>query len=511
MFAERLRDLPIRRKLMLIGLVSNALVLVLLSSALGVREWLLYREQAVATLERYGAVIAGNAAAALMFDDERAAAEVLAGLRVEATIVAAELHDRAGKPVAGFAREGRKPPPELPPPGTARFFDDQLVHVRPVRHEREEVGRLLLQLDLHGVLWDMLRTQMLLAASMAVALGVAAMLFARFIRQVSEPVRELAAATRRVMREGDYTARVAVHGRDEIGILAGHFNTMLAALGEREAALAAHQAELEATVRERTEALERLNASLERRVAEEVANNREKDHLLIQQSRLAAMGEMIGSIAHQWRQPINTLALLLENLRDAQAFGELDAAYLDRSVEEGQAVIRRMSVTIDDFRHFFRPDKEKTRFTVGRAVGDVLGILDPAFHHNGISVRVEGGGDALVWGYPNEFAQVLLNLLANAKEVIVEREARDGEIVIAIAVVDGAVRIEVRDNAGGIAPGVIDRVFDPYFTTKEKGSGIGLYMSKMIIEGSMGGTIRAANRERGACFTITMPRAPDGG
>ena len=236
-----------------------------------------------------------------------------------------------------------------------------------------------------------------------------------------------------------------------------------------------------------------------------MAKNREKDHLLIQQSRLAALGEMIGNIAHQWRQPINALTLLLANIKDAHEFNTLDRVYINQAVGNGQAIIQRMSTTIDDFRNFFRPHKEKTRFSVNGAVADVLRILEAAFRNSNITIAVAGDKDVTTNGYRNEYSQVLINLLTNAKEAIQQANLAAGRVDITISRRENYSEVAIEDNAGGIQATVLPRIFDPYFTTKEKGTGIGLYMSKMIIENSMSGYIEARNTENGARLVVATP------
>jgi PAS domain S-box len=254
------------------------------------------------------------------------------------------------------------------------------------------------------------------------------------------------------------------------------------------------------------EELKKLNETLEQRVAEQVAQNREKDHLLIQQSRLAAMGEMIGNIAHQWRQPLNALGLLLSNIQDAYDFKELDQKTLDAAMADGRRLIRKMSDTIDDFRNFFRPNREAVEFSLGDAVESAMTLVSSSFRHHNIPVSFEGSEEVRVNGFPNEFSQVLLNLLVNAKEAILERDGEGGRVSIRMERDGGEVTVSVADNGGGIPDGVLPKIFDPYFTTKEKGTGIGLYMSKMIVE-NMNGSLTAHNQGPGAEFTIRLPVA----
>jgi PAS domain S-box-containing protein len=257
------------------------------------------------------------------------------------------------------------------------------------------------------------------------------------------------------------------------------------------------------------EALKKLNETLEQRVAEQVAQNREKDHLLIQQSRLAAMGEMIGNIAHQWRQPLNALGLLLNNIQDAYHYKELDEQYLETAAKNGRRLIRKMSDTIDDFRNFFRPNREKVEFGLREAVENALRLVSASFKHHNIPVRIEAPEEVSVLGFPNEFSQVLLNLFVNAKDAMEEKSVAERALEISFRREGDQAILKVSDSGGGIPEKVLPRVFDPYFTTKEKGTGIGLYMSKMILE-NMDGSIEAHNRNGGAEFVLRMPVAGAG-
>ncbi|HCA27784.1 MAG TPA: hypothetical protein DEP05_09150 [Betaproteobacteria bacterium] len=251
-------------------------------------------------------------------------------------------------------------------------------------------------------------------------------------------------------------------------------------------------------------ALKELNDTLEQRIAEALARNREKDHLLIQQSRLAAMGEMVGNIAHQWRQPLNALGLVLANIKDAFLFNELDAPFLEAAVRDGRRLIDKMSSTIDDFRNFFRPNREKIHFNVMKVVDETVALTQSSFDHQNIVIRHQEMRDIWVDGYPNELSQVLLNLFGNAKEAIQQKKKMGGWVEIKVRADAGYCVIEVSDNGGGIGDDILLRVFDPYFTTKTSGTGIGLYMSKMIVE-NMGGTLSVKNGNGGSVFTLAIP------
>ncbi len=261
------------------------------------------------------------------------------------------------------------------------------------------------------------------------------------------------------------------------------------------------------SARKRTEeTLKTLNETLERRVQEGIAQNLEQEHLLIQQSRFAAMGEMIGNIAHQWRQPLNALGLLLANIKDANDFHELDTALIDKSTEKGQQLVQQMSVTIDDFRNFFKPNKTRQNFSLVKAIEDTIQIVSTSYRNHNIAIIVNASEDIQANGFPNEFSQVLLNILSNAKDALLEKNIKNGKVEISLFQRENRVDIVVGDNAGGIPGNILPKIFDPYFTTKEKGTGIGLYMSKMIMS-HMDGNIEAHNTQDGVEFTLSIPPA----
>ena len=254
-----------------------------------------------------------------------------------------------------------------------------------------------------------------------------------------------------------------------------------------------------------TEELETINNSLQMRITEALAELRQKDQVMISQSRQAAMGEMIGNIAHQWRQPLNALAMVLGNIHLAYQYNELTDEYLQKTVENGNRLIQKMSTTINDFRNFFLPDREKARFSAREQISHATGLVGAGLTSQNIMIHLDAPEDAELTGFPNEYSQVLLNLLINAKEAIKDSGAAEGNIRIRLFERDGQVCVSVSDNGGGIPIDVLDKIFEPYFSTKDMGTGIGLYMSKMIIERSMNGSIEAHNIEGGAEFVIVTP------
>lgn len=258
-------------------------------------------------------------------------------------------------------------------------------------------------------------------------------------------------------------------------------------------------------LREAYQELQTINASLEQRVREQTAENLEKERMLILQSRSAAMGEMISNIAHQWRQPLSTLGLVVQNIHYDFRNNELDRDALEKYVETAQQCVKRMSQTIDDFRNFFRPEKEKTWFNLSHAVGESLKLLDASLQNSNIQISLSGDRQLQVYGHVNEFSQVILNVLANAKDALMSSRSLHRRIEIELNCTGDLAQVVIRDNAGGIPDHTLAKIFDPYFTTKACGTGIGLYMSKTIIEKHMGGRIFCRNSEDGAEFTIGLP------
>lgn len=252
--------------------------------------------------------------------------------------------------------------------------------------------------------------------------------------------------------------------------------------------------------------LEELNRTLEKRVHEEVEKNREKEHLLILQNRQAAMGEMIGNIAHQWRQPLTSISLLIQDLGECFDYGDLSREYLDATISNAMNVIQHMSQTIDDFRNFFKQDKDRHAFSVSQVIRRTLSFMETSLRYANVTVHIETDEDIVLTGFPNELSQVLLNIFGNAKDIFTERKAVNPELRIHAFREGDRTVITVADNGGGINEEIIDRIFDPYFSHRklETSTGIGLYMAKTIIEKNMGGRLSAENIEGGAMFRIEI-------
>jgi len=236
------------------------------------------------------------------------------------------------------------------------------------------------------------------------------------------------------------------------------------------------------------------------------AELRDKELLLIHQNRLAAMGEMIGNIAHQWRQPLNLLGLLAQDLTMTYKIGDFSQEYLSLQVRKILDTVDHMSQTIDDFRNFFRPFKQKVDFKVLEIVKKTICLLEGNLKAHQITTEVKSNGDPVVNGYPNEFSQVLVNIMVNARDALVAQEVASPKISIEIGMEGERTVLTITDNAGGIPEEVLSKIFDPYFTTKgpDQGTGVGLFLSKTIIEKNMGGTLSASNVGPGAQFRIVI-------
>ena len=316
------------------------------------------------------------------------------------------------------------------------------------------------------------------------------------VRHLIMPLSKIT-ATAKAIADGntkeiiDFTT---IHTHDEIEDLATSLQIMLQKLEES-------KKDIEKKVQERTQELHTLNENLEHIVKEKTDENIKQLETLQQQNKLASMGEMIGAIAHQWRQPLNEIGIAIQNLKYDYKDGLITEEYLNDFIESTKKIIKFMSDTIDDFRNFYRVEKTKERFNAKDAVQRVLSIQKAQLINNNIEVILIGEGFE-IYGYKNELQQVILNLLNNAKDILLQNQVKDARITIELK----NKTIYLRDNGGGIPSEIINRIFEPYFTTKEqgKGTGMGLYMSKMIIEENIDAKLDVRNTPEGAEFRINF-------
>lgn len=308
---------------------------------------------------------------------------------------------------------------------------------------------------------------------------------------------------------------------DELGELSKSFNKMISKIEKSQYALKLSHDELEDRVKIRTLELhktnkelerksiqlEELNRDLDKKVKDEVENSLKNEGLLIQQSRLAAMGEMLGNIAHQWRQPLSIITTASSGMKLER---ELGINTLDNDNEKFDLIIKTsnfLSHTIEDFSNFFKPNKNKEEFFIQDRVEQSLELVNASLNFHYIHVEKEYNCREKVYGFANEFAQAVLNILNNAKDVLVQKKIENPTIIIRVFKKGRYGYLEVEDNGGGIKEEIMSKIFDPYFTTKHQsqGTGIGLYMSKIIIEQNIEGKLEVRNGKYGAIFSIAVP------
>ena len=260
------------------------------------------------------------------------------------------------------------------------------------------------------------------------------------------------------------------------------------------------------SLEEKSNELKNLANNLEAKVQEEIAKNAKKDRILENQSKLAALGEMLANIAHQWRHPLTRLSIILQNIRLYNSKGKLDEKTLNRYIQNSLEQIEYMSQTIDDFRNFYKEDKKKIEFNIKNAIQNAVNIIEASIKHNGIKMQIQAKEDIAYIGYPNQLSQVILNILQNSKDALELKKVKNPYIKVKVYKSKKFAKIEIKDNAGGIPPNIMDKIFEANFTTKQgTGTGIGLYMSKTIIVDNFGGNILVKNDKDGALFTIELP------
>lgn len=261
--------------------------------------------------------------------------------------------------------------------------------------------------------------------------------------------------------------------------------------------------------------LKAINETLQERVDKEVAakieieRKRETDRAaLIQSEKMAQLGNMLGAIIHQWKQPLNAISLNIDDMLFAYRYGELDEKYIIQTANNIKQSIYFMSETADGFRDFYKPSKDKTSFSVLLQILSVKKLLDKQLLQSSIKCTVTGDESIQIVGHDGEFKQVILNILANAKDILEEKKIQNPFIAINVEDSNGSVIIKIEDNGGGIFEQLLpQKLFEMFTSTKgDKGTGIGLALCKTIIEENMNGSIKAYNTKEGACFEIKIPK-----
>ena len=265
-----------------------------------------------------------------------------------------------------------------------------------------------------------------------------------------------------------------------------------------------------------------LSKSLERRffkyrqqVLEHIKKDKQKDTLLAQQAKMAAMGEMLENIAHQWRQPLSAISTISTGIKIQYEYAEVNKEDVIKSMNTIATTTKYLSQTIDDFRDYFNPKKEANYFSLKNIFEKISDLLEPQLNLKNIQI-IKDIDNVRIFGFQNEFLQVIINILNNSKDEFEKKELEKKYIFIDTKITEDEIKIIIKDNAGGIGEDIIDKIFEPYFTTKykSKGTGIGLYMSKQIVEKHMNGSITVFNEDyiykeksyKGATFLITFPQ-----
>ena len=266
-------------------------------------------------------------------------------------------------------------------------------------------------------------------------------------------------------------------------------------------------------VEEKTKELRQINSDLEIRIKKEVEENLRKDRLLSQQQKMVSMGQMIENIAHQWRQPLSLITTSASGIKLKKQLNDLDDEFLNKTLDGILNTSKYLSNTIDDFRYFFKPQKEKEDFYLEKCCTKTIELINPNFVSQNIKIihKIE---NIKVTGYETELIQVLINVLNNSKDALLSINNDEKLIFIDIFKKDDKAIIEINDNAGGIDEEIVHKVFEPYFTTKHQsqGTGIGLFMCREIINKHMNGQIEISNATfefnnksyRGALVKITL-------
>jgi signal transduction histidine kinase len=298
---------------------------------------------------------------------------------------------------------------------------------------------------------------------------------------------------------GDETA-IIVATAVVLGVLTVLFSLLIS---RRFKALIAEYSE---EVRVREEFVRELNASFETRVRDEVEAQREDEKMLIQQSKMTAMGEMLSMIRYQWRQPLERLSSLFLNIAGAYENKELTREYLDEKIAEGTQLLTHMANTMEESKDFFTPDKTREEVVIADVVAHTLPLIEKSLEARKITLQYLLDCNVSLKIYRNELMQVILNVINNAKEALLERETPNPRIMIETVETGQFVIIKVCDNAGGIDEAIKEKIFEPYFSTKARslGSGLGLYISKTIMETRLNGELRFENSDAGACFLIKI-------
>lgn len=515
-----LADLPIRRKLNALALLSSALGLTLAAAVLISFTWASSHQRALQDLQTLAQISADNSTAALTFGDQRVAQETLLALKARADLESACLYPvkngHAGPLFASFQRASGHCP-LAPGAGGTSQQDDALVAVVEVALAGEPIGRLRLSQSLH-LLRQQLTTQMLIALGVFLLCFLLSLLAASFMqRAITGPILRLATAARGVAETRDYQLRVAPAGRDEIGGLIEDFNHMLSYIQASDLELQSAHDALIAEVEQKTRSNQKLeNAMQQLRMTQDQ---------LVQSEKMAQLGSLVAGVAHEVNTPIGVGVSAASTLREYS--GQLQAQYargamtrteLERFLvvaDESTKLIlnnlARAASLIQSFKQVAvdQSSDERRRFELKSYIEEVLSNLTPQLRRHRVVLRC--AGTLWVDSYPGALVQIISNLVNNSL-THAYAPGQAGQITIKASCDDGSVQLDYCDDGHGIAPEHQGKVFDPFFTTRrgQGGSGLGLHIVYNLVTQRLRGRIELASQlGEGVRFRLCFPAGMD--
>lgn len=532
------RDLSLRRKQMLIIMLTSAISLLLACAAFVAYDVSRFRRELVALVSSLAEVIGNNTTAAIEFNDPDVAAQTLAALRGEPNIVRAHIHTPDGQVFATYTREGVPLPPELPHSVAARQeFTDRHLHLfRPIMVGSEQVGSIELTADLHELRERLWRYAGIAALVLAVSLLVAFGLSSRLQKLISHPILHLAQLARAVAVDKNYSVRATKQSNDELGQLVDGFNEMLAQIQQRDTALQVARDDLEQRVEERTKELEVIHKQLvdasRRGGMAEIATNvlhnvgnvlnsvNVSTGLLVdgvKKSKTARLAQVVGLMREhgpdlgefisndpKGKQVPGYLVQLSEHLLAEQAamVGELES--LRRNVEHIKEIVA-MQQSYATF------GGVKEIINVVTLVEDSLRMHEGTMNRHRVEVIREFEPVPPLNIEKHKILQILVNLMRNAKHACQESERGDRRLTVRIANGEGRIKISVMDNGVGIPAENLTRIFNHGFTTRKDGHGFGLHSGALAAK-EMGGslTVTSPGPGQGATFTLELPSPEPG-
>ncbi|MGE3550527.1 MAG: ATP-binding protein [Geobacter sp.] len=366
------------------------------------------------------------------------------------------------------------------------------------------------------VMQPIITMRIMFATAIVASLIALILIISAYMGYLSRPLKAFTQHLQELPNKSGDDRIFTTTSHDELERMATTFNGLIATLDRQADDLHQQNVSLEQEMAERQKLqeelqheqkeLQTLNETLAQRVTEEVEKNREKDQQLLQQERIVVMGELLSALAHQWRQPLNNTSLLIQQLQFQYNEGELTPELMSDFSHETLGILASLSRTLEGFRSLFQADQELIDFDPVVRTEEVLQLVRPGCEANDIRLQYHGQGSSTISGHYNEFTRALMTILGNARETLVNRKVPDPQIEVRCIAEQGHAVITISDNGGGIAPEVINRIFDPYYTTKfmSQGTGLGLFMCKTIIERVMHGSLTVRNTESGAEFTLTI-------